>query len=462
VIIENVLDLLPEPVSEEDQLGYSTRRRLLICALAGVALPTAALLPRPCPPTPAHLDGGRRRAEARTYDLLLRGGRVIDPANHLNAVRDVAIAGDRIARVAESIPVGEASKVVDVTGYYVTPGLVDLHMHLFVEGPGDLGVYPDLNAFPSGVTTAVDAGSAGRKNFEEFKARVIDKASVRVLAFLNIVARGMDPAREQSLSEMDAPATAETIGKYRQILVGVKTAHYRGPGWEALDRAFEAGRLANVPVMVDFQPQPTRTYEDLLLRHMRPGDIHTHMYAQHIPLLDSDDRVNEYVRQARKRGVLFDVGHGARSFWFRIAAPALKQHFGPDTISTDLHQRSALIPQANMVTTLSKFLNLGMTLEEVIFRSTVAPAQAIRQPELGTLSVGAMADIAVLELQKGTFGFVDSGHTRLVGNQKLRCVLTVRAGKIVWDADGLSWPAYARHQDGRASAGKPAWYRSND
>ncbi len=385
-----------------------------------------------------------RPAGSQTYELLLKGGHVLDPANHLNAPRDVAVAGDRIARVAENIPASEAKKVVDASGFYVMPGLVDMHAHVFVEDPGGWGIYPDLGAFPSGVTTIVDAGSSGRKNFEQFKARVIDKARVRVLAFLNIVAMGMDPVAEQSLNEMDARPTAEMIQRYPQILVGVKTAHYRGPEWEALDRAFEAGRLANVPVMVDFAPQPTRTYEDLLLRHMRPGDIHTHMYAQHIPLLDADDKVNAYVREARKRGVIFDVGHGAGSFWFRLAVPAVEQGFGPDSISTDLHQHSALIPQANMVTTMSKFLNLGMPLEEVVLRSTVTPAREIKRPELGTLSAGGTADIAVLELQKGRFGFVDSGHARLRGTERLRCLLTVRAGKIVWDAEGLSWPDWQK------------------
>jgi dihydroorotase len=390
------------------------------------------------------LAGAIPKASAQTYDLLLKGGQVIDPANHLNAVRDVAVVGDRIARVAENIPASEAKKVLEVSGFCVTPGLVDIHAHVFVEDPGGWGIYPDLGAFPSGVTTVVDAGSSGWKNFELFKTRIIDKAKVRVLAFLNIVAMGMDPVGEQSLNEMDARATAEMVKRYPHILVGVKTAHYRGPEWEGVDRAFEAGRLADVPVMVDFQPQPTRTYEDLLLRHMRPGDLHTHMYAQHIPLLDADNKVNAYVREARKRGVIFDLGHGAGSFWFRIAAPAMEQGFGPDSISTDLHQHSYLIPQANMANCMSKILNLGMPLEEVIYRSTVTPAREIKRPELGTLSVGATADIAVLELQKGTFGYVDSGHARLKGTQRLRCLLTVRAGKIVWDAEGLSWPDWQK------------------
>ena len=352
--------------------------------------------------------------------------------------------GEKIALVAENIPASEAKKVVDVTGFYVTPGLIDIHTHLYVEDPGGWGIYPDLSAFPTGVTTAVDAGTAGWKNFGEFKARVIDKAKARVLAFLNIASLGMDPVGEQSMNEMDARPTAEMIKKYPQILVGVKTAHYEGPEWEALDRAFEAGRLANVPVMVDFRPQPTRTYADLLLKHMRPGDIHTHMYAQHIPLVDENGKVNDYMREARQRGVLFDLGHGGGSFWFRIAAPAMEQGFGPDSISTDLHQRSSLIPQATMVNCMSKVLNLGMPLAEVIERSTVVPARQIKRPELGRLSAGSVADIAVLELQKGSFGLVDSGHARHTGNQKLRCLLTVRAGSIVFDAEGMSWPDWRK------------------
>ena len=198
--------------------------------------------------------------------------------------------------------------------------------------------------------------------------------------------------------------------------------------------------ISGVPVMVDFRPTPERTYEDLLLKHMRPGDIHTHMYARHIPLLDENGKVNDYMRKARERGILFDVGHGAGSFWFRIGVPAMEQGFGPDSLGTDLHFRSRLIPVAEMTTTMSKFLNMGMELEEVILRATVIPARTIRRHELGNLSVGSVADVAVLQLKKGKFGFVDSGHAKMVGNRKLRCLLTVREGKIVWDVEGLSWP----------------------
>jgi dihydroorotase len=171
---------------------------------------------------------------------------------------------------------------------------------------------------------------------------------------------------------------------------------------------------------------------------MRPGDIHTHFYGRLTPLLDSGKKVAAYALAARKRGVLFDVGHGNGSFWFRIAVPAIQQGFLPDTISTDIHARSIMLPRANMITTLSKFLNMGLTPEQVIERATVNPARAIRRPELGHLSEGAVADIAVLELQKGRFGFVDSGRARMIGDRKLRCVLTVRAGRVLWDTEGLS------------------------
>ena len=390
--------------------------------------------------------GGSNRAEggpstnSQTYDILLIGGHLIDPRNGINGPRDVAISQGKIAEVAEKIDPAKGRKIVDVSGAYVVPGLIDLHTHVFIEDPGGWGIYPDMHSFPYGVTTAVDAGTSGWENFEQFKTTIIDKARTRVLAFLNVVSNGMGKKAEQTLSEISAERTKEVLLKYPEILVGVKTAHYRGPEWEALDRAFRAAGAAGVPVMVDFRPTETRTYEDLLLKHMRPGDMHTHMYARHIPLLDENGRVNDYMRRARERGVLFDVGHGAGSFWFRIGVPAMQQGFGPDSISTDLHARSRLIPVADLMTTMSKFLNMGMELEEVIRRTTVTPARAIHRPQLGHLSVGAEADVAVLELKTGKFGFVDSGHAKMQGTRKLRCLMTIRAGKIVWDVEGLSWP----------------------
>lgn len=372
-----------------------------------------------------------------SYDMLLKGGHVIDPSNHIAGPMDVAVADHKIASVAPDLPSSQATKTVCVEGLYVVPGLIDLHVHA-VGYQGWL--FPDAHALSNGATTVVDAGGAGWKSFEAFKDDIIAHSTTRVFAFLNIVGPGMLGAVEQDVSEMVSAPTSEMIQRYPDLLVGVKTAHFGGPGWEAVDRAVEAGRLSDTPVMVDFAPKPTRTYEDLLLKHLRPGDIHTHMYGQHIPLLDERDRVHAYVREARERGILFDVGHGQGSFWFRVAVPALNQGFGPDIISTDLHKKSLLRPNAHLMAVLSKFLNMGMPLQEVIARCTVAPAHVIRRPELGTLSVGAEADVAVIGMQEGDTGFVDCGHARLQGTRRLQCVLTLRAGEVVWDPHGLTCP----------------------
>ena len=373
-----------------------------------------------------------------TYDLTLKGGHVIDPKNQIDGIMDVGIKDRKIRAVSPKIPSTESSKTISVTGYYVTPGLIDIHVHVY--GGYDGWMFPDVHSFTNGVTTVVDTGGAGWKSFEEFKNTIITKSQTRVLALLNIVGAGMLGAVEQNISEMDPIPCAETVQKYPAYIVGIKTAHFGGPGWEAVDGAIQAGELSNTPVMIDFWPRPTRSYPHLLLEHMRPDDIHTHVYAQHIPILDSNGNIADYMLEARDRGILFDLGHGAGSFWWRVAVPAIKQGFLPDTISTDLHKRSALLPNANMLTTMSKCLNMGMSLKDVLMRSTAKPAQAIHRPKLGHLDINAEADIAVLDLQKGNFGFVDSGHARLQGNQKLQCIMTIRNGQIVWDPNGLSWP----------------------
>jgi dihydroorotase len=371
------------------------------------------------------------------YDLLLKGGHVIDPADDVNGPMDVAIRGDCIARVAEDIPTQQAEKVVDAKGLYVTPGLIDLHIH--VTPPLSHPICADVIPLRTGVTTIVDAGSTGWTNFEKFKVEVIDSARIRVLALLNIAACGMI-RREQDPAEWDTLGAADMIDRYPDTIVGVKAAHYRGPDFGPIDRAVHAGRLTETPVMVDFWVKATATYEDLLLKHLRPGDMHTHFYARQFPLLDDGGEVQDYVWRARERGVIFDVGHGSGSFWFRIAAPAVEQGFVPDSISTDLHGNSVLLPDATMPGVMSKFLNMGMALEDVIMRSTVAPARQIRRPELGTLSPGACADVAVFALREGEFGFVDSGRARMRGRRKLECQMTIRKGEVLWDPNGLSWP----------------------
>jgi dihydroorotase len=380
------------------------------------------------------------------YDLLLKGGHVIDAKNKISGVRDVALLDGRIAEVSSSISPSEALKTIDVSGLYVTPGLIDIHAHVYAGTgmrnaySGDLSVYPDGFTFRSGVTTLVDAGSSGWRTFPDFKQRVIDRSRTRVLALLNIVGQGMGGGKiEQNVSDMDAGTTAELARKYKDTVVGIKTAHYAGPEWIAVERAIEAGTLANIPVMVDFGNfRPERPFQDLVLKKLRPGDIYTHTYLGAVPMLDAQGRLLPYLLEARKRGVIFDVGHGGGSFLFRQAVPAVRQGFVPDSISTDLHVTSMNAGMKDMLNVMSKFLNMGLLLEDVIGRSTWNPAREIRREELGHLSVGAPGDIAVLRLEKGEFGFVDTWGARLRGSQKLSCELTVRNGLVVYDLNGIT------------------------
>ncbi len=401
---------------------------------------------------------------AASYDLLLKGGHVLDAKNNINRVLDVAIANGKIARLAPNIPAAEARRAVDVSGLYVTPGLVDIHVHVYagtgMRGAysGDQSVYPDGHSFRSGVTTVVDVGSSGWRNFPDFKDRVMDRARTRVLAMLNIVGHGMGGGPiEQDTTDMDPEATAKRAREFPQLIVGVKTAHYAGPEWVAVERAVEAGKLANIPVMVDFGAfRPERPFQELVLKKLRPGDIYTHMYLGAVPLLDDNNKVNGYLFEARKRGVIFDVGHGGGSFLFRQAAPAVEQGWIPDSISTDLHTGSMNAGMKDMLNVMSKFLNLGMSLQEVVRRSTINPANEIRRPDLGHLSEGAEADVAVLRLWKGNSGFVDVNGARMGGTQKLEAELTVRGGRVVWDLNGITrddWRKLGKYD----RQGDPAW-----
>jgi len=249
---------------------------------------------------------------------------------------------------------------------------------------------------------------------------------------------------ENDVGQMDVDATVAMVKRYPETIVGIKTAHYQPADWEAVDRAVKAAGQSNTVLMVDFHPKPGRGYEDLILKHMRPGDLQTHFYGRLLPQLDENKRVQSFMWQARERGVLFDVGHGNGSFWFRIAAPAIQQGFVPDTISTDIHQRSVMLPRATLLNVMSKFLNIGMTLKQVLACTTVNAARAIRRADLGALDEGSIADIALLKLERGRFAFVDSGHAKHIGDRNLRCALTIRDGKIVWDEDGLSMTEWSR------------------
>ena len=399
------------------------------------------------------------------YDLLLKGGHVIDARNNLSAVRDVAIAGGKIAAVAPRIDPAEAFKTVDVSGLYVTPGLVDIHVHVFAgtgeknSYAGDNSVYPDGFTLRVGVTTVADAGCAGWRNFEDFKTRVIDRSKTRVLAFINIVGNGMrGGAYEQDLADMAAAPTAEMARKYPGLIIGVKTAHYAGPEWTPVEHAVEAGTLANIPVMVDFGAnKPERQLADLVTKKLRPGDIYTHCYSGLRGELDPAGHVNAGMVEGRRRGVIFDVGHGGGSFAWRVAVPATKEGFWPDSISTDLHVGSMNAGMKDQLNVMAKFLALGMPLDDVIRASTWNPAREIKHEELGNLSVGAPADVAVLRLETGQYGFVDSFGARMGGTRRLACELTLRDGKVVYDLNGLARPDWNTLPKDYKTTSDPRW-----
>lgn len=386
-------------------------------------------------------------------DILLKGGHVIDPGNKIDMRADVGIAGGKIYKVAAAIPADSAKKVIDVSGMYVTPGIIDIHVHVFhgtdagaYLANGFHGLPPDGFTFRAGVTTVVDAGSSGWKNFRQFKAQTIDRCKTRVLAFLNIVGGGMyGRLEEQDVSDMNPVMTANMIThEFPQLIVGIKSAHYWGD-FTQVDLAVKAGELAHVPVIVDFgEHRPPNSIEELFMKHLRPGDLFTHTYANGFEdretVVDKAGKVKPFVFTAQQRGILFDVGHGGGAFSWVQAVPAAKQGFWPNTISTDLHTESMNGGMKDMANVMSKFLALGMPLQEVILRSTWNPARAINRKDLGTLDVGAEADVAVFTLRTGEFGFLDVSGTRLKGKQKLEAELTIRAGRVVWDLNGIAAP----------------------
>jgi dihydroorotase len=379
------------------------------------------------------------------YDLLLKQGHVIDPANQIDAVMDVAITGGRIARVAANIAPNEAQKVIDAQGLYVTPGLIDLHAHVFGYSGS---IFPDDTSLIAGTTTIVDAGGSGWRTFDDMYERVIKPSRTRVLALINIVGHGMIGSKyEDDVNDMDPEKTAAKIAERRDHIVGIKIAHFGGSGWVAIDRGIAAGNLAKVPVMIDDKifTNSGRTSREKLLVKMRPGDMHTHVFNdRQLEVINRfNGKLQPYIMEARKRGVLFDLGHGGGSFLWPVATKAMAQGFAPDTISTDLHSSSIMMPESDMPNCMSKMMNLGMTLQDAVLRSTVNPAKAIgRFPQLGTIGQGQEADVAVLRLRTGVFAFKDAWQNKLLGTKKLESVLTIRAGKVVYDLEGRAFPEW--------------------
>jgi dihydroorotase len=420
---------------------------------------------RPLRATLILLSGSLALAQTQQYDLLLQGGHVIDAKNNIDAVRDVAIRDGKIALVAARIDPAQAFKVVNVGGLYVTPGLIDMHVHVYAgtgeprSYAGDQSLYPDGYTFRVGVTTVADAGCAGWRNFEDFKQRIIDRSKTRVLAFINIVGHGMRGAKyEDDLTDMQAKPTAEMALKYKGLIIGVKTAHYSGPEWTPVEQAVEAGTIANIPVMVDFGAnRKERPMSELVTKKLRPGDIYTHCYSGLRDELDASGHVNPGMVEGRKRVVIFDVGHGGGSFAWRIAVPAIQQGFLPDSISTDLHTGSMNSGMKDMANLMSKFLAMGLTLQDVVADSTWHPAREIHREDLGNLSPGSGADVTVLRLERGDFGYTDMYGARLKGNQRLTCELTLRDGKVVWDLNGITRPDWTTLPSDYRQSGDARW-----
>ncbi len=373
------------------------------------------------------------------YDLLLKGGTLIDPAQGVHTRRDVAFAEGKVAAVGENLPSAEARQTLDATGRIVAPGMIDLHVHVF-WGASHLGIEPDPTCLARGATTVVDAGSAGADTFPGFRKYVIEVSATRILAQLNISSQGM---LTPNIGELEIPEYADVgracamIEQHRDLILGVKvrlTKHSivgERAGMLPLHRAREAADAAGLPIMVHPQDAWCDSLDDILAL-MGKGDILTHTFhGSRCGILDEGGQVRDSVRAAMARGVVFDVGHGAGSFSWEVAERALAQGVQPQTISSDLHVYNVNGPVYDLASVVGKFLHLGLSLDEALAKVTCVPAQIIHlADQIGTLKAGAWGDAVVFELREGEFQLVDSqGQTR-TGKQQLVPVAVVKGGKV--------------------------------
>ncbi len=370
---------------------------------------------------------------SRRYDILIKNGEVIDPGRKLRRRADVAIAGGAIAAIEDSIPAERGLDIIDATGLHVTPGLVDLHTHCY-HGSTGLSIEADPIAARSGVTAWVDAGSFGAEQAEGFRRFIVEPQQSRIFGYVHLYNNLRNPDVDVvKYVRSGMRRTGETAVANRDIILGVKVyvgANMNGRySLDFLKTARELGDEFKVPLMAHISFAPPETPEVMEL--LRAGDVVTHCFNAHtIGILDKEGRLKPGVKEARARGVLFDVGHGAGSFNFGIARKALDLGFPPDTISTDIYNVNINGPVYDMPTTLTKFLHLGMSLEEVILRATAAPAKIInRVPGMGTLEVGAPADVALLAVEEGRFQLIDSQKNVVTANRRILSRLTICRGK---------------------------------
>jgi len=372
------------------------------------------------------------------FDLILRGGRVIDPSQKLDAVTDIAFAAGKVAMVGHALNADSGTEVRDVTGHIVSPGLIDMHTHVYWGGTS-LGIDAEEFCRTSGVTTAIDTGSAGPGNFAGFRKHVIEPSEVRILAYLHISHAGIFGfsnrvmvGESEELRLMNPVEAVEVADQNRDLIVGIKVRvgrHSSGTsGIVPLDMALEVADEVGMPLMAHID-HPPPSYEEVIAR-LRPGDILTHAFR---PFPNSpataQGTVKRAVREARERGVLFDIGHGQGSFAFKTARAMLANGFLPDTISSDVHALCINGPAFDQVTTMSKFLCMGMPLAKVIAASTVNAAMALKRPELGSLKVGSVGDATIISVREGQFDYVDVVGEHLTGDRKIVSDGVVIAGR---------------------------------
>lgn len=374
-----------------------------------------------------------------SYDLLLKGGILIDPAQEIRAVKDVAFTDSRVAAVGDDLPRSQALEVIDCPEHLVAPGMIDLHVHVF-WGVSHYGIEPDPHCVARGVTTAVDAGSAGADTFPGFRKYVIEVSATRLFAQLNISSQGMltrEIGELENLQYANVPKAVDMVEKHRDVILGIKVRLSKqrivseAVGIRPLHLAREAADTVGLPIMVHPQEAWCDSIDEIL-GVMRERDILTHCFhGKEVGILDGNGNVRKSVREAMERGVIFDVGHGLGSFRWDIAERAILQNFQPQTISSDLHFHNVNGPVYDLATTVSKFLHLGLSIEDALYKVTATPALALRMSnQIGTLKVGTWGDAVVFKLEEGNFELFDAHGQMRIGRQRLVPTMVVRAGKV--------------------------------